>query len=48
MASNGAKMRGSVNGIDFSHLAGESESVETFPGFARYLGENWSFLNLFF
>ena len=34
-------MRGSPFRIGFIVLASESVSVETFPGFARFLGEIW-------
>ena len=34
-------MRGSVFKDHFRVLAREFESIETFPGFAQLLGENW-------
>ena len=37
----GARVRGNVFKIDFRFLVREFESVETFPGFARFLIENW-------
>jgi hypothetical protein len=39
-ASYGARVRGSVFKIKFKALAGEFESIETFPGFVQLLGEN--------
>ena len=39
-ASYGARMHGSVFKIRFNALAGEFESIETFPGFVKLLGEN--------
>ena len=39
-ASYGATVRGSVFKIKFKVLAGEFESIETFPGFVKLLGEN--------
>ena len=41
IAIYGAKMRGSVFKIVFRVLAREFESIETYPGFAQLLGENW-------
>ena len=38
-ASYGARVRGSVFKIKFEALAGEFESIETFPGFVQLLGE---------
>ena len=40
IASNCAKVRESVFKIEFRVLAGEFESIETSPGFARLLDEN--------
>ena len=34
-------MRGSVFKMKFRVLSREFESIETFPGFAQLLGENW-------
>ena len=42
IASYGARMRGSVNKIEFRVLSREFESIETSPGFAQLLGENWN------
>ena len=36
-------MRGSVVNIEFIILFKESEFIETSPGFAWFLGENWGF-----
>ena len=41
IASYGARLRGSVFKIKFRVLAGEFESIQTFPGFVQLLGENW-------
>ena len=41
IASYGARVRGSVFKMDFRVLAREFESIETSPGFAQLLGENW-------
>ena len=35
-------MRGSVFKMKFRVLSGEFESIETSPGFAQLLGENWN------
>jgi len=40
IASNCATVRESVFKIEFRVLAGEFESIETSPGFARLLDEN--------
>ena len=40
IASYGAGVRGSVFKIKFKVLAGEFESIETFPGFVQLVGEN--------
>ena len=41
MASYGARVRGSVFKMKFWVLSREFESIETSPGFAQLLGENW-------
>ena len=41
IASYGARVRGSVFKKKFRVLAREFESIETSPGFAKLLGENW-------
>ena len=41
MASYGARVRGSVFRMEFIILSREFESIETSPGFAQLLGENW-------
>ena len=41
IAPYGARMRGSDLKIDFSWFSGEFESIDTSPGFAQFLGENW-------
>ena len=40
-ATYGAKMRGSVFKMEFKALFREFKSIETSPGFAQFLGENW-------
>jgi hypothetical protein len=40
IASYGAGVRGSVFKIKFKVLAGEFESIKTFPGFVQLVGEN--------
>ena len=42
IASYGARVRGSVFKMKFRVLSREFESIETSPGFARLLGENWN------
>jgi hypothetical protein len=42
IASYGARGRGSVFRMKFRELSGEFESIETSPGFAQLLGENWN------
>ena len=41
-ASYGAIVRGSVFKMEFRVLSREFESIETYPGFAQLLGENWN------
>ena len=41
IASHGARVRGSVFKMEFRVLSREFESIETSPGFAQLLGENW-------
>ena len=41
IASYGVRVRGSVFKMEFRVLSGEFESIETSPGFAQLLGENW-------
>jgi hypothetical protein len=41
IASYGARVRGSVFKMEFKALFREFESIETSPGFAQFLGENW-------
>ena len=41
IAIHGARVRGSVFKMEFRVLAREFESIETSPGFARLLDENW-------
>ena len=41
IVSNGATVRGSVFKMKFRVLSREFESIETSPGFAQFLGENW-------
>ena len=41
IASYGARVCGSVFKMEFRVLSREFESIETFPGFAQLLGENW-------
>ena len=41
IANHGAIVCGSVFKIEFRVLAREFESIETSPGFARLLDENW-------
>ena len=41
IASYGARVRGSVFRMEFRVLSREFESIETSPGFAQFLGENW-------
>ena len=41
IATYGAIVRGSVFKMEFIVLAKEFESIETSPGFAQLLGENW-------
>ena len=40
-ATYGAKVRGSVFKMSFRTSGREFEFIETSPGFARVLGENW-------
>ena len=40
IGSYGARVRGNIFKIEFRVLAGEFESIETSPGFARLLDEN--------
>ena len=40
--SYGAIVRGSVFKLEFRVLSREFESIETYPGFAQLLGENWN------
>ena len=42
IAPYGARVRGSVFKMKFRVLAGEFEPIETSPGFAQVLGENWN------
>ena len=42
IASYGAIVRGSVFKMKFRVLSREFESIETSPGFAQLLGENWN------
>ena len=42
IASYGARVRGSVFKMDFRVLSIEFESIETSPGFAQLLEENWN------
>ena len=42
IASNGARVRGSVFKMILRVLSGEFESIETSPGFSQLLGENWN------
>ena len=42
IAPNGATVRGSVFKMEFRALSREFESMETSPGFAQLLGENWN------
>jgi hypothetical protein len=42
IASYGARVRGSVFKMKFRELSREFESIETSPGFAQLLGENWN------
>ena len=39
--SYGTRVRGSVFKMEFRVLSREFESIETSPGFAQFLGENW-------
>jgi hypothetical protein len=41
IASYGARVRGSLFKMDFRVLSRDFESIETSPGFAQLLGENW-------
>ena len=41
IALYGARVRGSVFRMKFRVFSGEFESIETSPGFAQFLGENW-------
>ena len=41
IASYGARVRGSVFKMDFRAFSREFEYIETSPGFAQLLGENW-------
>jgi hypothetical protein len=41
IAFYGARVRGSVLKMEFRVLSREFESIETSPGFAQLLGENW-------
>ena len=41
IASYGARVRGSVFKMYLTVLSREFESIETSPGFAQLLGENW-------
>ena len=38
----GARVRGNVFKIEFRVFSREFESIETSPGFAQLLGENWN------
>ena len=40
IASDGARVRGSILKMNFRELFGEFESIETSPGFAQLLGKN--------
>ena len=40
-ASYGARVHGTVFRMKYRVLSREFESIETFPGFAQLLGENW-------
>ena len=42
IASYGARVRGSVFKMYLRVLSREFESIETSPGFAQLLGENWN------
>ena len=42
IALYGARVRGSVFRMQFRILSREFESIETSPGFAQLLGENWN------
>ena len=42
IALYGARVRGSVFRMKFRVLSREFESIETSPGFAQLLGENWN------
>ena len=42
IAFYGARVRGSVLKMEFRVLSREFESIETSPGFAQLLGENWN------
>ena len=42
IALYGARVRGSVFKMKFRVLSREFESIETLPGFAQLLGENWN------
>jgi hypothetical protein len=41
-APHGARVRGCVFKMKFRVLSREFESIETSPGFAQLLGENWN------
>ena len=41
IASHGARVRGSVFKMEFRVFSREFASIETSPGFAQLLGENW-------
>ena len=41
IALYGARVRGNVFRMKFTVLSREFESIETSPGFAQLLGENW-------
>ena len=41
IASYGARVHGSVFKMEFKALFREFVSIETSPGFAQFLGENW-------
>ena len=41
IVSYGARVRGNVFKMEFRVLSRKFESIETSPGFAQFLGENW-------
>ena len=45
IASNGARVRGSVFKMEFTVFSTEFESIETSSGFARFLEEKLAFLS---